>query len=307
MVTGTQSKQTSAEASVPIQSPLSRVGRWLRRKSVQHTIRLFFVYLVLGISAVVISIPLVWMVSTSLKAPSQIFAWPIQWIPKPFVFSNYPEALTAKPFDLWARNSMITAGLSVIGHCLSAITVGYAFSRLRWKGRNILFLVMLSALMLPQEVTLIPQFLIFSKLKWTNTLLPLFVPTFFGGAFNIFIMRQFMITLPRDLDDAARIDGCGFFATLWRIIVPQVLPAVGFIAINTFRARWNDFFHPLIYLNDPQWYTLALGLRTFRSEFQVDWSYLMAATLVVMAPVMILFFFAQRYFIQGVVFTGVKG
>jgi ABC-type glycerol-3-phosphate transport system permease component len=178
---------------------------------------------------------------------------------------------------------------------------------LRWSGRNVLFLVMLATLMLPQEVTLIPQFLIFSKLGWVNTLMPLFIPTFFGGAFNIFIMRQFMIMLPRDLDDAARIDGCGYLQTLIRIIVPQVLPAVGFIAINTFRARWNDFFHPLIYLNDPKLFTLALGLRSFRSDYQVEWSYLMAASLVAMMPVIILFFFAQRYFIQGIVFTGVKG
>jgi ABC-type glycerol-3-phosphate transport system permease component len=288
-------------------SLLSSAVAFLRRNTVQHAMRMTVVYILLAVFACVISVPLVWMISTSLKTSQQIFTWPIEWIPNPFVWSNYPEALTSRPFGRWAGNSMITAGMSVIGHCLSATCVGYAFSRLRWSGRNVLFLVMLATLMLPQEVTLIPQFLIFSKLGWVNTLMPLFIPTFFGGAFNIFIMRQFMIMLPRDLDDAARIDGCGYLQTLIRIIVPQVLPAVGFIAINTFRARWNDFFHPLIYLNDPKLFTLALGLRSFRSDYQVEWSYLMAASLVAMMPVIILFFFAQRYFIQGIVFTGVKG
>lgn len=278
-----------------------------KRQSVTNGIRLTLTYLVLTLFAAVISIPLIWIISTSLKVPTQIFTWPIEWIPNPVKFSNYAEALASRPFGTWATNSIICAGLSVLGHCLSATVVGYAFSRIRWSGRNILFLVMLSGLMLPQEVTLIPQFIIFSKIGWVNTLFPLFVPTFFGGAFNIFVMRQFMLTLPKDLDDAAKIDGCNHVQTLFRIIVPQVFPALGFIAINTFRARWNDFFHPLIYLNNPKLFTLALGLRSFMSEYQVEWSYLMAASLMVMLPVIILFFIAQRYFIQGVVFTGVKG
>lgn len=280
---------------------------FLRRNSTQNTIKMALIYLVLGVSAFVISIPLVWMLSTSLKDPTQVFTWPIEWLPNPVKWLNYPEALSARPFGLWTRNSMITAGMSVIGHCLSATLVGFAFARLRWRGRDVLFLVMLSALMLPTEVTLIPQFLIFRQLGWVNSLMPLFVPTFFGGAFNIFIMRQFMVMLPKELDDAARIDGCNYFQILTRIIAPQVFPALGFIAINTFRNRWNDFFHPLVYLNDPQLFTLALGLRSFRGEFAIEWGYLMAASLTVMLPVMIMFFFTQRYFIQGMVFTGVKG
>jgi ABC-type glycerol-3-phosphate transport system permease component len=288
-------------------SAMTTLVQFLRRNTVQNAIRMTLVYGLLIIFACVISIPLVWMIGTSLKTSQQIFTWPIEWIPNPVVWSNYPEALSVRPFSRWATNSMITAGMSVIGHCFSATIVAYAFSRLRWRGRNFLFLVMLATLMLPQEVTLIPQFLIFSRLHWVNTLLPLFVPPFFGGAFNIFIMRQFMIMLPKDLDDAARIDGCGYLQTLVRIILPQVLPALGFIAINTFRARWNDFFHPLIYLNDPKLFTLALGLRSYRSDYQVEWSYLMAASLVAMLPVIVLFFVAQRYFIQGIVFTGVKG
>jgi ABC-type glycerol-3-phosphate transport system permease component len=299
---------TKSNALVPVeQGTWQRIGSYLRRKSVQHNLNMGFVYSVLTLSAVVISIPLVWMVSTSLKDATQVFTWPIEWLPNPIRWLNYPEALSARPFGLWAGNSMITAGMSVIGHCLSATVVAFAFARLRWRGRDVLFLVMLSALMLPQEVTLIPQFLIFRQLGWVNTLYPLFIPPFFGGAFNIFIMRQFMVMLPRELDDAARMDGCNYFQILTRIIGPQVLPAMGFIAINTFRNRWNDFFHPLIYLNDPQLFTLALGLRSFRGEYAIEWGYLMAASLAVMLPVMVMFFFTQRYFIQGMVFTGVKG
>ena len=274
---------------------------------VQRVIKNVLVYLLLTVAAIVISIPLVWMVSTALKTPKQIFTWPMEWIPDPFVWENFSRAMTSRPFGRWTINSSIVASLSVIGHCLSATVVAYSFSRLRWRGRNTVFLVMLATLMLPEEVTLVPQFLIFRDLGWVNTLLPLWVPPFFGGAFNIFVMRQFMITLPRELDDAARLDGCTYIGILIRIIVPQLLPVLGFIAINTFRARWNDFFRPLIYLNDPQLFTLALGLRSFRDEFSVEWSLLMAASLVAMLPVIVLFFFAQRYFIQGIVFTGVKG
>jgi ABC-type glycerol-3-phosphate transport system permease component len=265
------------------------------------------VYVALVITSIVISVPLVWMVSTSLKTRTQVFTWPIEWIPNPVRWQNYPEALSSRPFALWTRNSLIVAGLSVLGHCMSSTIAGYAFSRLRWRGRDVFFLITLSTMMLPNQVTLIPQFLIYAKLGMVNTLWPLFLQPFFGGAFNIFIMRQFMLTLPKELDDAARLDGCGFFATLVRIIVPQVRPALGFVAINTFRARWNNFFGPLIYLNDPRLYTLALGLRSFRDEFDVEWAYLMAASLVAMSPIIILFFVAQRYFIQGVVVTGVKG
>jgi multiple sugar transport system permease protein len=297
---------TKTVFSVPQNTP-QHISAILRRSSTQSAIKQILVYLALSLAAVVISIPLVWMVSTSLKDSTQVFSWPIQWLPNPVKWSNYPEALAARPFGLWTRNSLIIAGLSVLGHCLSATLVGFSFARLRWRARDVLFLVMLSALMLPQEVTLIPQFLIFRQLGWVNTLLPLFVPTFFGGAFNIFIMRQFMVMLPKELDDAARIDGCNYFQILAYIIAPQVLPAVGFIAINTFRNRWNDFFHPLVYLNDPQLFTLALGLRSFRGEYAIEWGYLMAASLTVMLPVMIMFFFTQRYFIQGIVFTGVKG
>lgn len=273
----------------------------------QRRVKMAFVYLLLAALAYLVLIPLVWMVSTSLKNQDQVFTWPIEWIPNPAVWANYPATLAVRPFLLWTRNTLLIAVLSVVGHLFSSSLVGYAFARLRWPGRDILFLVMLSTMMLPEQVTLIPQFIIFGKLHWVNTFLPLFVPTFLGGAFNIFLMRQFMITLPLELDDAARLDGCGLFGILTRITLPLSKPALGIIAINTFRARWNAFFHPLIYLNDPKLFTLALGLRSFRSDFAVQWSYLMAASVMAMLPLIVMFFIAQRYFIQGIVFTGIKG
>lgn len=284
-----------------------RLARYRSSVKVIRRVKMAVVYLLLAVFAYLVLIPLVWMVSTSLKTHDQVFTWPIQWIPNPVVWANYPATLAARPFVMWTRNTLIIACLSVLGHLFSASVVGYAFSRLRWPGRDIVFLVMLSTMMLPEQVTLIPQFIVFGKLGWVNTFLPLFAPTFFGGAFNIFLMRQFMITLPVELDDAARLDGCGIFGILTRITLPLSKPALGIIAINTFRARWNAFFHPLIYLNDPKLFTLALGLRSFRSEFAVEWSYLMAASVMAMLPLIVTFFIAQRYFIQGIVFTGVKG
>jgi len=272
----------------------------------RNAVRMTLVYLCLGIAAYLISIPFVWMVSTSLKESRQIFTWPIQWIPRPIRWANYSEALQARPFFLWMRNTLIVASLSVIGNCFSSLFVGYAFSRLRWSARDFLFFVMLATMMLPQQVTMIPRFIIFSKLGWVNTFLPLFLPTFFGAGFNIFLMRQFLMTLPVELDDAAKLDGCGYLSTLIRILLPQTLPALGFVAINTFKARWNNFLRPLIYLNKPDLFTLPLGLRTYKEEFTVEWSYLMAASIVAFLPILIVFFIGQRYFIQGVVFTGVE-
>ncbi len=285
----------------------ARVAYALSDSRVRRTLKMTLIYVILAVLAFIILIPFGWMLSTALKTRQQVFTWPIEWIPNPVRLENFADAVNARPFFLWVRNSLIVSLLSVTGHCISATLVGYSFARLRWRGRNTLFLITLATLMLPEEVTLIPQFLIFQKLGWVNTFMPLFAPTFFGGAFNIFVMRQFMITLPKELDDAARLDGCSHFGVLIRVVIPQVLPAIGFIAINTFRARWNDFFRPLIYLNHPDLFTLALGLRSYRDEFTVEWSMLMAASLLAILPVVILFFVAQRYFIQGIVFSGVKG
>lgn len=273
----------------------------------QRTVKAIIVYLLLAVAAYVIMIPFAWMLSTSLKEPKQIFTWPIRWMPRPIVWRNFPEALAVRPFWLWTRNTLLVAALSVVGNCFSSTMVGYSFSRLRWRARDALFMIMLATMMLPQQVTMIPKFVIFSHIGWVDTFLPLFFPTFFGAGFNIFLVRQFMMTLPVELDDAAKLDGCGYFSILIRVILPQSLPVLGFVAINTFKSRYNNFLRPLIYLNRPHLFTLPLGLRTYKDEFSVEWSYLMAASVTALLPLLIMFFFGQRYFIQGIVFTGVKG
>ncbi len=279
---------------------------WRASVRVRRRVMLAIIYLLLSVAGFVAMIPFAWMLSTSLKTPTQVFTWPIRWMPSPIVWQNYPEALVGR-FWLWTRNTVLVAALSVAGIAFSSTLVGYSFARLRWRGRDALFLIMLATMMLPTQVMLIPRFVIFSKLRWVDTFLPLWAPTFLGSGFNIFLMRQFMLTLPLELDDAARLDGCGHFSILTRVILPQCLPPLGFVAINTFRSRWNSFLEPLIYLNKPNMFTLPLGLRNYVGQYSAQWGYLMAASVVAMLPILIVFFFGQRYFIQGVVFTGVKG
>ncbi|MFD2671702.1 carbohydrate ABC transporter permease [Marinicrinis sediminis] len=264
-------------------------------------------YLVLSVGSFIILIPFVWMVSTSLKYSNQVFTWPIQWIPNPFRFENYREALTMRPFGLYYWNTFVVTSVSVIGQVISSSLVGYSLARLQWRGRNLIFVLVMSTLMLPEIVKLIPTFVIFSKVGWVNTFWPLIVPNFFGHAFNIFLFRQFFRSLPKELDEASKVDGCSLFGIYWRIIIPMSKPVIGIVAINTFRHTWNDFLQPLIYLNDTKLWTITLGLRAFQQEFHVEWSLLMAASVTTMIPIVILFVIAQRYFIQGIVFTGVKG
>ena len=265
-------------------------------------------YLILLLLGVLVTLPFIWMVSTSLKKPEDIFLFPPEWIPDPIIWSNYPRALSAIPFLTFFYNTAIVTVLSLAGTLISASLVAYAFARLRWPGRDFLFFVVLTTMMLPSQVTLIPQFIIFRELGWIDTLAPLIVPWFFGGgAFNIFLLRQFFITIPNELDDAALIDGCSFIGTYFRIILPMSKPVLAAVAIFSFQFHWNEFLLPLIYIHSRERYTIALGLRLFQEEYWVDWSGLMAASAIVMLPVLLVFYFAQRYFIQGIVFTGVKG
>jgi multiple sugar transport system permease protein len=273
-----------------------------RRRQLSHLL----IHLILLSCASVMFIPLAWTLSTSLKDVSQIYLFPPTWIPDPIRWSNYREAVTAIPFMRYFLNTTLITVLSIIGKVISVTLVAFAFSRLRWWGRDVLFLVMLSTLMLPPHVTLIPQFILFKQIGWIDTFLPLVVPDFFGGPFLTFLVRQFFMSLPHDLDDAARIDGCSSFGVYWRIIMPLSMPAVIAVVILVFNTTWNEFLHPLIYLQSQENFTLALGLRLFQGEASTSWHLLMAASLLSMLPVLILFFVAQRYFIQGVVFTGVK-
>jgi len=271
-------------------------------------------YLVLAVGAAIFMVPFVWLVGTSLKPDQQVFTIPPTFIPRPVMWSNYPEALGRFPLWVGLKNTMTIVVGVLIGRVLTCTVVAYSFARLRFPGRDILFVVVLATMMIPYHVVLIPQYLMFRSLKWLNTPLPMIVPNWFGGgAFFIFMMRQFFMSLNRELDDAARIEGCGFFGVFWRIILPQSLPALGTLAIFTFMGQWNDFFAPLIYLNTRDKMTLAVALRSWEVDAMrinrqdVSWQYLMAmATLLTIPPVLV-FFFLQRHFIQGIVVTGVKG
>ncbi|MCC9076035.1 carbohydrate ABC transporter permease [Litorilinea aerophila] len=265
------------------------------------------IYFLLVLGAVVVLTPLAWMISTSLKEEGQVFLFPPRLIPDPVVWRNYPEALTVLPFKIYFQNSAIVSLSAIVGAVLSSSLVAFSFARLRWQGRDWMFLLVLATMMLPGQVTIIPQFLIFRSLGWLDTLLPLIVPYWGAGAFFVFLLRQFFMTIPGELDDAALIDGCSHLGIYWRIILPLSKPALAAVAIFTFQWSWNDFFHALVFLSSRENWTVALGLAAYRNTFGTTWNLLMAASVASILPLVLVFFFAQRYFIQGVVFTGLKG
>ena len=263
---------------------------------------------VLLVMAFIMVMPFIWLVSSSLKSQTQIFSYPPQWIPAPFHFENYINALTIKPFGLYLVNTLKIVVLNVIAVVFSSSFVAYGFARIKFWGRDFWFGVVVATLFLPYAILIVPSFLIFTKLGWVDTILPLTVPLFFGGgAFNIFLLRQFFRTIPEELADAARIDGCSEFGIYWRIMMPLAKPALITVAIFTFLNAWNDLLGPIIYLRSPQNFTVAVGLSSFRSTLDVSWDLQLAATTAVIIPVIILFFFSQRYFIKGIVMTGLKG
>ena len=257
--------------------------------------------------ALIFLVPLVWMISSSLKPDYQIFAMPPELIPKPPRWQNYSEALTYVPFDRYAVNSLIISTLTIIGHLLSCTVIAYGFARLRAPGKDFLFVLVLATMMLPYPVTMVPLYMLFNWLGWINTFLPLTVPAFFGSAFYIFLLRQFFLTIPSDLENAAIIDGANILQILWYVMLPLSKPALATVAIFTFQNAWNDFLPPLIYLHDQSLYTVTLGLNFFRATYTINWAYLMAASLVTMLPVLLVFFLAQRLFIEGITFSGLKG
>ena len=263
-------------------------------------------YLLLAGAALLFLAPLYWMIASSLKPEYDVFARPPIWWPSPPRWQNYVEALTTLPFGRYAINTLIIALFSVVGYTLSCTVVAYGFARLRAPGKNALFVLLLATLMLPYPVVMIPQYVIFSELDLVNTFWPLILPAFLGSPFYIFLLRQFFLQIPPDLEDAARIDGASIPQIIWYIMFPLARPAMATVAIFSFQFAWNDFLAPLIYLQDQSKYTLMLGLSFFRSSFQVNWAYLMAASLTIALPVILLFFIAQREFIEGITLGGVK-
>ena len=290
----------------------SRRAGWLASDRLQRAIARLILYLVVTLLALLFAMPLVWTVSTSLKSVPELFIFPPQLLPQALHFENFPKAWNFVPFGSFYANTAIVTILGTLGAVLSSCLVAYGFARGNFPGRNFLFYVVLTTLMLPSEVTIIPKFLLFKQIGWLDTLNPLIVPDWFGGgAFNIFLLRQFFMTIPRTFDEAAKVDGAGSFRILWAILLPLCGPALITVAILTFLNHWNDFFEPLIYLHSPQNLTLSLGLRHFlispSDGGEPKDHLLMAAVLMAAFPCIVLFFVAQRYFVRGIVMSGIKG
>lgn len=280
---------------------------WQGRRAQERNLKLV-VYILLILGSLLVMLPFFWMISTSLKRPGTEFTFPIEWIPRPPHWSNYPTGWTVLPFSQWAVNTVLITLAATLGNLISCALVGFGFARIQFPGRDMLFLLVLATMMLPYPSVMVPLFILYKSFGWIDTFLPLTVPTFFGvSAFYIFILRQFFRTLPTELDDAARVDGCSTLGIFRHIALPSIRPALGIIFVFSFMANWNDFLGPLIYLSSNDNFTLALGLRFFQAQFRVEWTLLMATSLIVLAPCIVLFFIAQKYYIQGIVISGIKG
>jgi multiple sugar transport system permease protein len=275
-------------------------GRTYQRMSMLLT------YLILGIGAVIILLPFAWLLSASLKTLPQYFATPVQWIPNPFVWSNYAEVFTTYNFATYVGNSLFLAIYAMIVNTTVSSLVAFGFARFRFPGRTPLFLLMLSTLMLPTQVLTIPLFIIFRNLGWINTFLPILVPQLFGSAYSIFLFRQFFMGLPRELDEAAHVDGCSHLGVWWHVILPQSRPVLIVVAIFTFLYSWSDAWNPLIYLNSDQTRTVPLGLLYFSNGYTTAYPQMMAATVVALAVPAILYAVGQRYIDTGVAIAEVK-
>lgn len=274
----------------------------------QRTVSKLLGLLIVGGGGLVMLLPFLWLISSSLKAPNKIYTFPPQFIPDPIRWENYVEVFTAVPVLTYAQNTLIITVFATIGTVLSSIVAGYAFGRLRFKGRDLIFSILLATLMLPYVVIMIPVYVMFSKIGWINTLLPLIVPSYFGDAFFIFLLRQFFRTIPMELEDAARIDGASRLRSLFQIVAPLARPAIIVVTIQSILGEWNAFMQPLIFLTKRSMFTLALGLNSLqRFESGRDWThYMMVVGVFMVVPVLILYFVAQREFIQGIVMTGLK-
>jgi ABC-type glycerol-3-phosphate transport system permease component len=265
---------------------------------------------VLFLGALVFSVPFFWMIITSFKTPEQIVNDRTLWdilIPHPIRWKNFSDIFQIVPFAKFFLNTTLVTLTSILGTTFASSLVAFSFARLKWPGRNAVFLVLLATMMLPYQVTMVPQFLIFKHLGWVNTLKPLWFPSMFGTAFFIFLLRQFFLSIPKDLVESARIDGCGYFRIYHEIMLPLIKPALLAIVIFQFMYAWNDLLSPLIYIHDQDLMTLSIGLQVFKSSRATEWNLVMAASTLMTLPIVVVFFAAQKYFIQGVTLTGLKG
>ncbi|MEM7532818.1 MAG: carbohydrate ABC transporter permease [Chloroflexota bacterium] len=253
-------------------------------------------------------LPWVWMVSTSLKNPEELVVYPPIWIPDPIRWDNYFLAFNEGALGQFLINTVLVTVPSVIGAVISNALSAYGFARIRWPGRDLVFAMVLATLILPDFVTFIPLYLVFRNLNWINSYLPLIVPTFLGSPFFIFLLRQFFMSLPEELSDAARVDGASELRIFTQIILPLAVPALAVVALFQFIGSWNDYFGPLIYLNDTALYTISLGIANMQNSYGfMNFAWVMAATCLSVMPIIVLFFFAQRTFIEGIALTGLKG
>ncbi len=250
--------------------------------------------------------PFIWMVSTSLKSNDELFLWPPKWIPSVLKWSNYPDAMEYIPFFTYLTNTLTIAGLATLGVLLSCPLVAYSLARFPWKGAKPLFAITLLVMMLPYQVTMIPIFIVFKNLGWVGTNIPLWLPSFFGAPFFIFLLRQFLMGLPKELEDAARIDGASEFRIYRQIMLPLCKPALLTIALFQFMGSWTDYQGPLIYLSDESQYTLMLGMQAFKSQHGAEWQMMMATLVMITLPIIVLFFMVQKTFIRGITLTGIK-
>ena len=265
------------------------------------------IYVMLALGAATFMLPFLWMVSTALKQPREVFSFPPHVLPARPQFSNFIDGWTALPFTQFLINTLIITVLAVLGNMLSCILPAYAFARLQARGKRVAFALMLTTMMIPIEVTLVPTFILFSKLHLVNTFWPLILPAWFGYAYFIFLLRQFFLTIPREYDEAARIDGAGYFRTLWSIILPQARPAIATVAIFAFVGNWNNLLAPIIYLRSQDKFTLAVGLQLFQGQYQTFYNQMMAVALITLLPILVIFLLAQRTFIEGVNLSGIGG
>lgn len=294
-------------ASIPVTDP-SAEGHH-KRKTRSIALRLLW-YVILTLVSIAMLLPFFWLVTSSLKRPEQIFVLPPQWIPNPAHWDNYTKLFKTIPVLTYVKNTLIVTLTATLGQVVTSGLVAYGFARLRFVGRDVMFAAVLGTLMLPYAVTIVPVYVMFAKLHWINTYLPLIVPYWFGGgAFNIFLLRQFFRSIPMDLDEAAILDGASRLRVFLTIIVPLSKPAMITVLVLSFLHHWNDFLAPVIYLTDSSKWTLALGISSLSSlESGLDFThYQMALSTLIVLPVVIIFFLAQRVFIQGIALTGVKG
>lgn len=281
----------------------------MKRKNI--IIKKTILYICLAIIGIIFISPLLWVVSTAFKTVEETYGSQITWIPNPVTFKHFIKLFTEYPFFIFIKNSIFVTFFSVIGTVISCSMVAYAFARLNWFGKNIFFIVLLATMMIPQQVTMIPLFILFNKIGWVNTFKPLIIPQFFAGgvegALYVFILRQFIRSIPRELDEAAKIDGCGYFKIYTHIIMPLLKPALGTVAVFSFMLHWNEFMMPLIYLNDESKFTLPVGLQYFKLQDFILYNELMSSSLLALLPCIIIFFMCQKYFIRGIDLKAGKG